>query len=263
MIIEQKFKVEKKQQNTDIMMVTYNRVSLTKQTLESLIKTTNSSYNLIVVDNNSSDDTIQYLKDFFAHNFDKTEMMNGYIIKQNSENHGIAIGRNICLKLSRSDWLATIDNDVLLPNGWLGQCIDILKQNNQIAAIGVNMEGKKYPIIKESGIEFQEKPQGNLGTACMVFNRSIHLLLGYFNHLDYGKYGEEDADFGMRIRVLKLRLGYLRQNGQHIGEGKYDVGEYRNFKTAQHTKNLIKFHENCAAYYRKQKSLFISFDLEY
>ena len=243
----------------DIMMVTYNRLELTKRTLEDLLKTTDFPFNLIIVDNGSEDDTVKYLKEFCAENCGKG-FFKGYIIKENEKNLGIAIGRNQCLARSKEEWLVTFDNDVLVPNGWLTECIDILKANRQYACIGVNFEDKAYPIVKLKGKEFQDKPRGNLGTACMVFNRSLQKMLGYFNHLEYGKYGLEDSDFGARVSfALKMKLGYLSSPGSHIGSGAYDVGAYRAYKTAEHDKYLNKFNENCRLYCNKQKQLYIPF----
>ena len=95
----------------------------------------------------------------------------------------------------------------------------------------------------------------------MVFNRTLHKMLGFFNYKDYGKYGEEDADWGMRTRVLGLKLGYIATNGRHLGEGELDQGEYREFKTASHTRNLAVFNQNCRSYMRGEKPIYIPFDV--
>jgi len=214
------------------------------------------------VDNGSEDGTTDYLKQICQEKIKKISQFNNFTIKENEKNRGIAIGRNQALSLSTSNWLATLDNDVWVPRGWLSECVSILKANKQYASIGVNMEPKPYPLVTLNGKTFQDKPRGNLGTACMVFNRSLHKMLGWFNHLDYGTYGEEDADWGMRIRVIGLRLGYIKEQGKHMGEGEYDIGAYRDFKTESHTKNLPKFNENCRAYAARKKSLFIPFNDE-
>lgn len=248
-------------QPADIMMVTYNRLPLTQTTIKDLFKTTTYPFRLIVVDNASTDNTVSWLKEFLDN--ESCTYFCGYEIKENKRNHGIAIGRNQCLARSSATWLVTFDNDVLVPSGWLQECITILQANRQYAAIGVNMEDTKYPVVTLGGCTFQDKPAGNLGTACMVMNRAIHKQLGFFNHKDYGLYGEEDADMGMRIRVLGMKLGYIQEQGRHIGVGKYDAGQYRAFKTQQHTQNLKKFNQNCAAYCRKQKSLYCAFEDTY
>ena len=247
-----------------IMIVTYNRLDLTKRTLENLFKVTKYPYNLIFVDNGSSDGTIGFLDKTLYGKMEQFDSFKDYSIIANRKNRGIAIGRNHGLaeavKKYNSEWFATLDNDVLVPEGWLTECVEILKDNKQYASIGVNMENVQYPIVNLNGKKFQNKPQGNLGTACMVFNKSLHQMLGFVNYKDYGKYGEEDADWGMRTRVIGFKLGYVKENGKHLGEGEHDKGEYREFKTASHKRNLAKFNANCRDYARRNKPLYINFD---
>jgi GT2 family glycosyltransferase len=242
-----------------LMMVTYNRLELTKQTLDNIFKNTKPPYNLVIVDNGSTDGTKQYL-------FELTEKYKSSDIKlvcqYNDENNGIAIGRNQALLLANNTdetaWYATIDNDILVPAGWLEECIAVLKASPKYGMIGVNMEGVVYGLVSEGGKTFQRKPQGNLGTACMVFPKSLHKMLGFFN-TEYKNYAHEDADFGMRARVLGYQLGYIKENGKHIGEGENDVGEYREFKNKHHKENLQKFYENSRLYMSKQKSIYIPY----
>ncbi|HLG27608.1 MAG TPA: glycosyltransferase [Paenisporosarcina sp.] len=240
------------------MIVTYNRIELTKQTLNSIFENTDCPYNLVVVDNNSTDGTLEYLYGACADEISERGFLKGFKIHRNEQNRGIAVGRNQALQLAEDEWLSTLDNDVLVPKGWLTQCIEILRDNPMYGMLGVNMEGVTYPLVKNGYYEWQDKPRGNLGTACTVFHRSLHQMLGYFN-TEYGLYGEEDADFGMRVRVLGLKLGYLKEAGKHVGEGENDIGEYRDFKTASHKANLKKFNENCSSYISGKKSIYIPF----
>ena len=244
-----------------IMMVTFNRLDLTKKTIEELFKNTKRPFNMVVVDNGSEDDTVPYLTDRLSSAVNNTSL-NDFTIINNNKNLGIAIGRNKCLLASakwNDQWLATIDNDVILPNGWLSKCIESLEKNKNFGAIGVNFEKSTFPIIEKNGCKIQFKKQGNLGTACMVFNRKLHKLLGFFNYADYGKYGEEDSDFGMRVRVAGFSLGYIEENGKHLGEGDMDAGSYREFKTASHKNNLKKFNENCRDYILGKKPIYIPY----
>lgn len=241
-----------------IMIVTYNRLDLTKQTLHRLFENTDYPFNLVFVDNGSQDGTVDYLYRFCGDKMSEGGVFKGFTVQNNEGNLGIAVGRNQALQLAEDEWLSTLDNDVLVPKGWLTQSISILKVNPQYGMLGVNMENVSYMPIKRGAFEWQEKPKGNLGTACTVFNRSLHKMLGFFN-TEYGLYGEEDADFGMRVRVLGLKMGYIKENGKHIGDGENDKGAYREFKTAAHKANLKKFNENCSAYVQGKKPLYIPF----
>lgn len=247
------------EKSTDLMMVTYNRLEFTKQTLDNIFKNTTRLYNLIIVDNGSTDKTVEFLEDTLSRKVFEFDNFYKYEIIKNEKNRGIATARNQCLKASTSNWLCTLDNDVLLPEKWLEKCIGALETDRSFAAIGINFEGTNYPEMEIGPHIVQYKAKGNLGTACMVFNRALHMMLGFFNYQDYSKfYGEEDADFGIRIRILGMKLGYIKENGIHLGE--HETGPYREFKTKEHNAYLDKFNANCRDYMARRKSIHITFE---
>ena len=131
--------------NTTLMMVTYNRLDLTKRTLNSIFSNTHRDYNLFIIDNGSNDRTTNYLYDMIdRHKKLPIGSMRVFGLLANEENKGIAIGRNQALKQASdigTKWFCTIDNDVDVPDKWLSECIGILKTNRAYGAIGVNMEG--------------------------------------------------------------------------------------------------------------------------
>lgn len=247
-----------------IMMVTYNRLDLTKETLRNLFLNTKYPYNLIIVDNGSSDETISYLDKTLYSEMENHESFKDYRVISNRKNLGVAIGRNLALYEAvnhyKSEWLATVDNDVILPSGWLTEAIEIIDANPRFASIGVNVENLPTKMVTFNGKTFQEKQKGNLGTAAMVFNKKLHKMLGYFNHKDFGLYGEEDSDWGMRTRVLGFRLGYIEKMGSHLGVDEKDQGEYREFKTRSHRNNLKKFNNNVREYMSRKRDLYIDFN---
>jgi glycosyltransferase involved in cell wall biosynthesis len=236
-------------EKVSLMMVTYNRLDLTKRTIENINKTVKCDYNLIIVDNNSTDGTVEYLKELGC-----TKLV------LNNDNLGIGRGRNQALWAADqigTDWYCTIDNDVEMPEGWLAESIGILKSNPEFGAIGVNFEGKSYPLVKKGGYEFQDKPAGNLGTACMVFGKPLHMAIGFFK--EYNRYGLEDSDFGMRARFFGFKLGYIRENGTHLGVGELDSGEYRKFKTIAHDSRVAEFRKNCGLYSQRKLPIYVSY----
>lgn len=245
--------------NCSIMLVCFNRIELTKRAFSHLLQSTpqlhNGTARLIIVDNGSEDSTPEYL----------TELKEKYSfisdVQLNPKNMGIGIGRSQCLKLANKyndPYLSTIDNDVELPDNWLGKCLDVIKANPDFS-IGVNLEGRKYPAINRAGKTFQFKASGNLGTACTVFPRLLHSQIGYFI-TEYGLYGEEDADFFFRARVAGWQMGYIEEMGVHFGEGALDEGEYREFKTKSHADNYQPFVKSCREYASGKRSVYIPFE---
>lgn len=241
------------------MFVTYNRLDLTKRMLDNLYQVTNVPFRLCIVDNGSTDGTVDYLKDLQEMD-DDPEYCVGIDVHYFDKNMGIAVGRNQALRLAdkyQDPWLATADNDVELPNGWLKECLEIMEANPNYS-IGVNMEGTRYPSVTKNGKTFQHKSAGNLGTAAAVFNRRLHQLIGFFCQ-DFGLYGEEDADFFFRARCVGYQLGYLETMGNHFGVGELDTGEYRAFKDSCRNKNISHFQQNCHQYMSGAKSVYISY----
>jgi O-antigen biosynthesis protein len=253
--------------DTVLMMVTYNRLDLTKKTMESLVKSTKHPFSLVIVDNGSSDGTPAYLENLQSisslqpgENCEPSPLKEIHLILL-PENKGIAIGRNLALQKAdelKATWFTTIDNDVQMPDGWLEESIQILTAVPQFGAIGVNFESGPYPLVTKNGYTFQEKPSGNLGTACMVFRKQLHQMIGFFN-TEYNKYGLEDSDWGMRARVAGFKLGYIKDMGIHLGEDDNDVGEYRKFKTQQHNDLVDVFRKNCGLYAQHKKPIYIPF----
>ena len=122
------------------------------------------------------------------------------------------------------------------------------------------MEDVQYPIVEQNGKQFQNKPNGNLGSALMVFNKNVHNNIGFFT-TEYNRYGEEDSDFGFRVRTsMKKEIGYILPMGQHTGIGENDIGEYRQFKDQCRLGNLSKFRENCRLYMSGRKPCYIPFE---
>ena len=239
---------------SSLMMVTYNRIELTKKTLDGLKTSIKTPYNLVIVDNGSTDGTVEFLRQEFD---GKTNVHMIFL----PHNKGIAIGRNIALKKADeigTKWYCTIDNDVEMPEGWLEECIDILSKNMGYGMIGVNMENVEYPSVTLNGCTFQEKPRGNLGTALIVFSKQLHQMIGFFN-TQYVLYAHEDADYGMRARVAGFKMGYISRMGIHLGADEQEKNPYRQFKTKASQDNMALFKHNCALYVQRKKPLYIKY----
>jgi GT2 family glycosyltransferase len=84
-----------------VIILTYNRVKDTLELLGSLEKQNYEDFEIILVDNNSSDETVQKVKENFP-------TVNCIEIKYNA---GVPGGRNVGIKNARGDNLIFIDND--------------------------------------------------------------------------------------------------------------------------------------------------------
>ena len=242
-----------------IMMVTYNRLELTKKTFETTLNNTGCDYNLIVIDNHSTDETVEWLN-----TYKKTSNCLYLCAIFLDKNFGIAYGRSYGLKVynqllkDNTSILCTLDNDVVLQENWLKDCEEVL-QNKNIIACGVNLEGVEYPKAKINNKMIQIKPRGNLGTACACFKTDVFDKIGYFDNLD--TYAHEDAAYFLRMRLAfkGQAVCYLEKGGDHIGVGENDTGEYREIKNEYWQKNMPIYNKKANDYLRGFSSIYVPF----
>lgn len=133
-----------------IIIVNYKTKELTKNTIESVISKTKSiSYEIIVVDNNSNDESAEYLQSQFG---------NKIIFISNKENAGFGKANNIGAKFATGKYLFLLNSDTILLNNAVKILADHMDSNNNIGISGANLFyedmtpahsfGKKLPSLK-------------------------------------------------------------------------------------------------------------------
>jgi glycosyltransferase involved in cell wall biosynthesis len=94
--------------NVDIILPVYNSRKYILNTINSIIKQSYKFWNLIIIDDFSTDGTYALLKDLkkkYSNNSNKI------FLYQNIRNKGQAFARNLGLKKSKSEFVAFIDSD--------------------------------------------------------------------------------------------------------------------------------------------------------
>lgn len=106
--------------NVSIIICTYNRFELLQKSLASIVRLNipvGIIWELIVVDNNSSDSTRRAVQVFV----EQGKLPLRYIFEKNQ---GLSNARNRGIEESTGEILAFIDDDVILPSDWLEQVIN-------------------------------------------------------------------------------------------------------------------------------------------
>ena len=117
-----------------IVTLTHNKLEYTKLCLTSLLDTDYSPWELVVVDNGSSDGTREWLETFA-----KTALDAGVTLKTvlNDSNIGCSTARNAGVDAASGDKIVFMDNDVALRSAnWLNVMSEILEQDNRNAVVG-------------------------------------------------------------------------------------------------------------------------------
>src|SRR5258708_38933889 len=92
-----------------VTIVTYNSGRFIKRCLESVLDQKYPFKEIIVIDNNSSDGTIDILEPFE----DRCRIV------YNEENIGFSAAQNQAISMSDSEWVLTLNPDVLLLKGFI------------------------------------------------------------------------------------------------------------------------------------------------
>lgn len=114
---------------TKITIVTLHlkRKYHTSRFLKSLFSNTNHQLEVIVVSQESDNETVDFIQKI-------VKKYNDIKVIWNEKNVGCSKGRNQGIKEATGDYIAVIDNDVELTNNWLKPLIETLDSNQIIAA---------------------------------------------------------------------------------------------------------------------------------
>jgi glycosyltransferase involved in cell wall biosynthesis len=186
-----------------IIIPTYNRVFFLKKALDSVFSQTFLSYELIVVDDGSTDSTEEYIS-----SLDREVC---YIKIAHS---GVSRARNVGIDVSRGEWIAFLDSD----DYWLPEKLE--KQVRYLQAHSEYMLCHTDEIWIKNGVRINQgkKHQKREGwfflpslDLCLISPSSIIIHRSVFQ--DTGKFDEsfdyvEDYDMWLRI-TSKYPVGYI------------------------------------------------------
>lgn len=112
-----------------IVVPTFNQFNFTKEFLKSLLSKTNNNFEIIIVDNASSDNTIEYLN-----SLSEKEVRIKRV--QNNENLGFPIAVNQGIKKAKGNFILIANNDIVLTNNWLERMIEVAESDPKIGIVG-------------------------------------------------------------------------------------------------------------------------------
>lgn len=120
-----------------IIVLNRNGIHHLKNLFKNFKYTTNySNYEIIIVDNASTDDSISYLE---------TLDLPITIIK-NTENVSFSKGNNDAVKIANGEYILLLNNDIEPTYGWLNEMMGTIISDENIGAVGAKLI---YPFIKE------------------------------------------------------------------------------------------------------------------
>lgn len=178
-----------------IIILNYNNYKDTIECVNSVIDIEYENIKILIVDNNSTNDSYKKLKE---------EFNNKVILIKSKKNLGYAGGNNLGIKYAldnNADYICILNNDTLVPKTFLTRMIPFMEQNGEFAIVGPTIlydnidnlvqstgakidmirgktpsinRGKKYCEIKQKIINCDY-----IGGACILLRSEVIKKIGY------------------------------------------------------------------------------------
>jgi GT2 family glycosyltransferase/glycosyltransferase involved in cell wall biosynthesis len=224
-----------------IVVTTYNNLEMNRRCLESLYsQTVWPNFEVIVVDNASTDGTPDYLKT-------AQKTYSGISVLLNDSNIGFAAANNRALANASGEYIALLNNDTVVVRGWLETLVRHLRANREIGMIGpvTNAIGNEAMVpvgysdvgqmpawarehVRRHAGEVFEIPM--LAMFCVVMRREIFEKVGPLDER-FGIGMFEDDDYALRVKKAGYRIACARDSFVHhwmkAAFGKVPAEEYR------------------------------------
>ncbi len=173
-----------------IIILNWNGKKFLKNCLDSLAQLTYPQVEIIVVDNNSTDGSQEFVKT----NYQKV------VLIENKENYGFAKGNNIGLKASTGDYILILNNDTIVTPNFLNSLIKDFENNPTIACL--------QPQIRLSG-----NRQLLDGVGAFLTFAGFLYHFGYLKDRMQAKYNKKMKIFSAKGACMLLRRKAIEKVG--------------------------------------------------
>ncbi|OGH92881.1 MAG: hypothetical protein A2563_04420 [Candidatus Magasanikbacteria bacterium RIFOXYD1_FULL_40_23] len=249
-----------------IIFVNWKTPELTKNAIASVYKeTAGFDFEVIVVDNNSGDGSVEMIKKEFPQ----------VTLIANNDNRGFGKANNQGLKIAKGDYLMFLNTDVIVLDGALNKLVSYLDQRQDVMMVGPRLLNKDLTfqhscrrvlpnpinsffhlfgltkIFKNNKHVNEYKqyasdpeitgPTQALSGAAMMFRKQVYTEIGGFDE-EFFMYGE-DLDFSKRVFDKGWKTVYV-SGAKIIHFGGQSSGKRR-------IKSLINFYDAMWIYYKK------------
>lgn len=200
-----------------IVMITYNRLDYSQQTLTGLLATIKVPHHIVVVDNASTDGTRLWLADQKSGGH-----IDDFII--NDENLYPGAAANIGWEQGLADYpeathLMRLDNDMSFKSGWDRIAEEYFKKIPELGQLGLDHKAIEDPKAKLRALEINGKTL-NPWPGCVggpnIIRREIYDLGIRYEPLrwDDGRQSplQEDSDFSRKIKAKGYLVGHMTEN---------------------------------------------------
>jgi GT2 family glycosyltransferase len=198
------------------LIVNWNGKRLLQSCLESLRSQSCQSFEIVLVDNGSSDGSAEFVRMHFP----EVQLV------ELDENRGFAGGNNAGLAYCSGKYIALLNNDAELDPGWLCQMLDVLERQPDVGLCSSRIYIKETTLVDSIGDRFTtaftgtklgENQSGELFdspvpiqgvcAAAAIYRKQMLDEIGFFDDDLFLNY--EDTDLNMRAWLRGWKCVYV------------------------------------------------------
>lgn len=204
-----------------IIIPTYNRSFLLDRAIKSIINQTYQNWEIIIIDNNSTDDTDLVLEKY------KEEKI---VVKKINNEGIIAKSRNLGIKFAKGKYIAFLDSDDWWENKKIQVCMQMF-ENSNIDLIYHNCfisgkNKKKRSNCRKLNFNHYEDlvVNGNTIITSSVILNIKNITENLFFSEEIKKTGWEDYDLWLRLAKLGCKFSFIKKclGNYHFGDDNFD-----------------------------------------
>lgn len=233
-----------------IISINYNGLLVTLDMIRSLKKISYPAIEIIIVDNNSNEDPDEI-----------TTLFPDVTLLKNPTNQGFAGGNNRGIEISKGEYILLLNNDTLVPEGFLEPLVKRALSNNRIGLISPKLVYYEDPTIiqfagyndinpitgRGHGIGFNEKDNGQYDIAkqtsrghgaAMFMPRRVIEQIGFMPEIYFLYY--EEMDYCEKIKKGGFEIWY-EPASKIIHKESMAVGKHSTLKTYYMSRNRLLY----------------------
>lgn len=200
-----------------VVVLNYNGLNDLKECLDSLYNLIYKNIELILVDNNSQDESVEFVKK----NYNKVKII------QLDKNYGFAQGNNLGIVHTIGDYIVLLNMDTVVDKNWLSELVKVAEKSKKIVIVGSKIyyyDNKKiidfagsscdrYGKTNPIGIKREDSELLNIQTraffvcgASLLFKRELYKKINLFDPTYFAYY--DDVDFCWRAWISGYEVIY-------------------------------------------------------
>ncbi len=239
--------MENREKKVSIVIPNYNGIRFIKNCLLSLEKQTENQFDIIIVDNASTDGSVELIKQEFS----PAKLL------ELDKNYGFCKAVNEGIKLSNTKYVILLNNDTVVQESFVEELVRAIEQSDNIFSCSAKMlqlydkeliddAGDFYCALGWAFARGKSKPateyneNSQIFAACAgaaIYRRAVFEQIGYFDEEHFAYL--EDIDIGYRARIFGYKNLYAANAiVYHAGSG-VSGSRHNEFKVKLASKNSI------------------------